>query len=42
MNIRMLVYSAYPAVAWKKKIDGMSDTQVAAIYFSLKKRGVLK
>jgi hypothetical protein len=41
-SIRLLVYSIYPGKAWKKKIDGMSDSQVQAIYLNFKKRGVLK
>jgi len=39
---RELVAQAYPAIAWTQKVAKMSDQQVTAIFFSLKKQGRIK
>lgn len=35
LNMREFVSKAYPGDKWKRKVQKMSDAQVAAIYWSL-------
>lgn len=37
-QMKTLLYSKYPSKRWKKRIDGMSDSQIIAIWYSLQKR----
>ena len=36
---RELIKKAYPTKAWAIKVDKMSDSQVTAIFFSLRRQG---
>lgn len=37
-QMKTRLYSNYPSKRWKKRIDGMSDSQIIAIWYSLQKR----
>lgn len=39
---RNAIMSAYPTQAWKKKVRGMPDNQVTAVYLRLKSDGKVK
>jgi hypothetical protein len=36
---RELIKKAYPTKAWADKVDKMPESQVTAIFFSLRKKG---
>lgn len=40
--IRRIVANAYPGTSWKKKVNEMSENQVIAIYYNLKKSDKVK
>lgn len=41
-DVRSIVTSVYKGEGWKKKVQKMSDSQVTAIYMSLKKQGKVR
>lgn len=41
MSMEQMRAAISKAYMWKNKVKNMSDKQVTAIYFSLKKRGVV-
>lgn len=41
-NERAALKAVYPGRKWARKVDGMSDSQVQAIYLRLKSQGKLK
>ncbi|AWN05916.1 hypothetical protein SEA_CRICKO_52 [Streptomyces phage CricKo] len=36
---REMIKKAYPTKAWAAKVDKMPDSQVVAIFFSLRRKG---
>ena len=41
MNVQQMRDEISKAYTWKNKVKKMTDKQVMAIYFSMKKRGVI-